>query len=150
MFKKICKRSCLGFLLGIAIGYIISIITSLIWGQGYYSPCVPSLVDMIGSEIGAVILQTLFTGLLGISFAASSVIWEIDNWSITKQTFVYFAITALTMFPIAYFTGWMEHTLIGFIIYFIVFTLIFIIVWLIQYVIYKKQIQAINQQIKKL
>ncbi|WP_028044258.1 DUF3021 domain-containing protein [Candidatus Stoquefichus massiliensis] len=150
MLKKICMRSLLGFPLGITIGYIITIITSLIWGHGYYSPCVPSLVEMVGSEILAVIIQTVFTGLLGVSFAASSVIWEIDNWSMSKQTFIYFMITALTMFPMAYLMGWMEPTFIEFILYFAVFTLIFIIIWFIQYIIYKKQVQNINEKIKKL
>lgn len=150
MFKKICLRGLIGFPLGIAIGYIITIITSLIWGQGYYSPCVPIFIEMAGSEIVAVIVQTILTGILGLSFAASSTIWEMDEWSLTKQTAIYFTITAMTMFPIAYLTGWMDHSLVGFIIYFGIFALIFMIIWFSQYMIYKRQIQAINEKIKKL
>lgn len=150
MFKKICLRGLIGFPLGIAIGYIITIISSLIWGQGYYSPCVPIFIEIVGSEIGAVIVQAILTGIIGLSFAASSTIWEMDQWSLTKQTAIYFIITVMTMFPIAYLTGWMDHSLVGFIIYFGVFVLIFIIIWFIQYMIYKKQIQAINEKIKRL
>lgn len=105
---------------------------------------------MVGSEIVAVIIQTLLTGILGLSFAVSSTIWEIEEWSLTKQTTIYFTITAMTMFPIAYLTGWIEHSLVGFIICFGIFALIFMIIWFSQYMIYKRQIQAINEKIKKL
>lgn len=150
MFKKICLRGLIGFPLGISIGYVITIITSLIWGQGYYSPCVPIFIEMVGSEIVAVIIQTLLTGILGLSFAVSSIVWEMEEWSITKQTAIYFLITAISMFPIAYLTGWMEHSLLGFVIYFGVFVIIFVIIWIIQYFIWKEKIRKINQQIRKL
>lgn len=41
------------------MGYIITIIVSMIWAQGYYSACVPSLIEAMGNEINAVILQTI-------------------------------------------------------------------------------------------
>ena len=103
MKKKVVLRALLGFPLGIAFGYIITILTSLVWANGFYSPCVPGLIEQMGSEINAVILQAALSGLLGGVFAASSVIWEIENWSIAKQTGIYFAITALVMMPVAYF-----------------------------------------------
>ncbi len=147
MKKQTLLRGLLGFPLGIAIGYVITIIISLGWGKGYYSPCVPSLVETVGSEIGAVVLQAVLSGLLGASFAAASVIWEIENWSIAKQTGIYFFIASITMLPIAYFTEWMEHTLIGFLLYFGTFIAIFIIIWMIQYCFWKRKIQALNKKI---
>ncbi len=50
---------------------------------------------MVGSEINAVILQTVLSGMIGTVFSASSVIWEIEYWSITKQTTIYFFITSV-------------------------------------------------------
>ena len=47
MKKKIILRGALGFPLGIAVGYVITICTSLIWADGYYSPCVPELIESI-------------------------------------------------------------------------------------------------------
>ena len=86
MKKKIIKRSLLGFPLGITMGYLITILISLGWANGYYSPCVPELISLMGNEINAVIFQTILCGILGVGFAASSVIWEMDSWSIVKQT----------------------------------------------------------------
>lgn len=147
MKKKAFLRGFLGFPLGISIGYIITIIISLVFAQGYYSPCVPELAESMGSEINAVILQAMLSGLLGSAFAASSVIWEMEDWSIAKQTGVYFVITALSMMPIAYFTNWMEHSVVGFLSYFGIFVLIFIIVWATQYLAWKNKIKKINSKL---
>ena len=144
MKKKAFLRGLLGFPLGIAVGYLVTIFISLSLGQGYYSPCVPALLHTMGSEINAVILQTVLCGLLGSSFAACSLIWEIDHWSIAKQTCIYFLITSLVMMPIAYFTNWMQHTIVGFLIYFGIFVFIFIAVWFSQYIIWKSKVRKIN------
>jgi len=125
MKKKIIMRSLLGFPIGIAIGYLITILTSLVWAKGYYSPCVPELISVMGNEINAVILQTVLCGILGTGFAANSIIWEMDNWSLVKQTGIYFSIIAAVMLPTAYFAYWMEHSVIGFVIYFGIFIFIF-------------------------
>lgn len=114
MKKKIIKRSLLGFPLGITMGYLITILISLGWANGYYSPCVPELISLMGNEINAVILQTILCGILGVGFAASSVIWEMDSWSSVKQTGIYFSIISVIMLPIAYFAYWMEHSVVGF------------------------------------
>ncbi len=49
MKKKIIIRSLLGFPIGIAIGYLITILTSLVWAKGYYPPCVPELISVMGN-----------------------------------------------------------------------------------------------------
>lgn len=147
MKKKIIKRCLLGFPMGIAIGYLITILFSLIWANGYYSPCVPALISVMGNEINAVILQTVLCGILGAGFAASSVIWEMDNWSIVKQTGIYFSIISAIMLPIAYFTYWMEHNIVGFVIYFGIFVLIFAIIWITQFVIGKHNVRKMNEKL---
>lgn len=148
MKKKILLRGALGFPLGIAIGYIITIFISMRWGQGYYAPCVPELITVTGSEINAVILQTVLCGLLGISFGASSVIWEMESWSIVKQTGIYFLIAAVIMLPIAYTAYWMEHSMKGFLSYFGIFAAIFVFIWLIQYLINKNTVKKMNSKLK--
>lgn len=149
MKKKIILRSVLGFPIGITIGYLITIFISLGWANGYYSPCVPELIDVMGNEINAVILQTLLCGLLGTGFVASSVIWDIEHWSIMKQTGIYFSIISLIMMPIAYFTYWMEHSVIGFLSYFGIFVLIFVVIWIIQFAIAKHNVKKMNENLHK-
>ena len=147
MKKKLIKRSFLGLPLGITIGYLITILISLSWGNGYYLPCVPELISLTGTEINAVILQTILWGILGVGFAASSVIWEMDRWSIVKQTGIYFSIISVIMLPIAYFAYWMEHSVVGFLIYFGIFVLIFIIIWVIQFSIARYNVRKMNEKL---
>ncbi len=148
MKKKIILRGILGFPVGIAIGYLITIFISLVLANGYYSPCVPELITVMGNEINAVILQALLCGLLGAGFAASSVIWETENWSITKQTGIYFIIISVIMLPIAYFLYWMEHSFIGFLSYFGIFLLIFAFFWIIQFIIGKHNVNKMNKNLR--
>lgn len=148
MKKKIFLRSILGFPLGLAIGYVISIIVSLINSNGDYTPCEPTLIAMMGNEINAVMLQALLCGILGMGFAASSVIWEIENWGIIKQTGIYFLIISIIMMPIAYVTYWMEHSFKGVLSYFGIFVLIFVIIWIIQYTIIRHHVKKMNEALK--
>lgn len=147
MKKKIILRGILGIPIGITIGYLITIFISLGLANGYYSPCVPELISMMGSEIRAVIVQSVFSGILGAGFAASSVIWEIDHWSLVKQTGIYFAIASLLMLPIAYLAYWMEHSVVGFLSYFGIFILIFAMIWAIQFVIGKYNVKKMNEKL---
>ncbi len=147
MKKKIALRSILGFPIGIALGYLITIVISLIFADGYYSPCVPELIRVMGNEINAVVVQALLCGLLGVGFAASSVIWEMENWSIVKQTGIYFTIVSLIMLPIAYFSYWMEHSIAGFFSYFGIFVLIFAVIWVIQVAAGKRNVEKMNKKL---
>lgn len=149
MKKKIIKRSLLGFPLGITMGYLITILISLGWANGYYSPCVPELISLMGNEINAVILQTILCGILGVGFAASSVIWEMDSWSIVKQTGIYFSIISVIMLPIAYFAYWMEHSVVGFLIYFGIFALIFVVIWIIQFSLGRYNVRKMNEKLSQ-
>lgn len=149
MKKQILLRGALGFPLGITIGYLITILISLRWANGYYSVCVPELITTMGNEINAVILQALLCGLLGAGFGASSVIWEIEHWSIIKQTGIYFIIVSIIMMPMAYLMYWMEHSIKGFLTYFGIFVFIFIFIWIIQFVIGKRTVKKMNENLYK-
>ena len=147
MKKKILLRGILGFPIGLAIGYTITIILSLIFANGYYSPCVPELTVIMKSEINAVMLQAFLCGILGTGFAACSVIWEIERWGIVKQTGIYFLIISVIMMPIAYVTYWMEHSLKDMLCYFGIFAFIFAVIWIIQYFIAKKEVKKLNENL---
>ena len=148
MKKKITERAICGFFIGIAIGQIISIIISMMLGTGEYVLCAPEFVAIMKNEVTAAAIQTLLCGIMGAGFAAASIIWEIDNLSIAAQSGICLGIYALIMFPIAYITNWMEHSLTGFISYAVMFFSIFIIIWISQYMIWKKKLKAINRKIQ--
>lgn len=148
MKKKFLSRGLFGFPIGIAIGQIMLIIVSLTMGKGHFLAVTPELLELAGSEIRAVILQTVLCGIIGFIFAGSSIIWELSSWSILRQSATYFLITALTMLPIAYFANWMEHSMRGVLSFLLVFLIIFLIVWLVNYIMWKNKITKMNDKVK--
>ncbi len=147
MKKKIIQRVLIGLLAGITVSYLITIGISLTLNTGSYYPCVPSLAQRAGGEIMAVVIQMLLSAVLGAGFAASSLIWERDDWSILKQTGTYFVAVTPLMMLVAYVCEWMEHSVKGVISYFAIFLVVFIIVWIAQYLSWKKQIGKIDDRL---
>ena len=128
MKKAIISRALMGFPAGIAVGQCISLLVSAILGKGTFEACVPSFVA---------------------ASAASSVVWAAD-WSLLKRTVASFLLQTLSMLPVAYVTGWMEHTVKGFLLYFAVFTLIFALIWLCQYLAWKRRVKKLNEKVHNL
>ena len=149
MKKKIIMRGLFGLPTGIAIGFVLTLIISACIGNGSFYPVTPELIDTMGNELNAVILQTVLCAIMGVGFAAASVIWELDSWSLAKQSGVYFMIISVVMLPIAYVTNWMKHTILGVLSYVAIFAAIFVVVWLSQYLLWKRKIKKMNALVSK-
>ena len=149
MKKKTIRRGLFGLPIGIAIGFVITLIISACVGDGFFYPVAPELIGTMGNELNAVILQTVLCAVMGAGFAAASVIWELDSWSLAKQSGIYFLIISVIMLPIAYFANWMKHTVVGVLSYAGIFVAIFATVWLVQYFIWKQKIKKMNALIEK-
>ena len=130
MKKKMILRGLFGLPVGIALGFVITLIISACIGNGSFYPVTPELIDTMENELNAVVLQTVLCAVMGAGFAAASVIWELDSWSLAKQSGIYFLIISVIMLPIAYVTNWMQHTLLGVLSYVGIFVAIFLAVWL--------------------
>ena len=120
---------------------------SAFWGDGSYYPCVPAFVDAMGSEIRAVVVQTVLCGLVGMVYAVGSVVWEVDRWSLAGQTAAYFLITLGSVLPVAYAAYWMERSVAGVLSYVAIFCAIFAGIWIFQYLGWCAKINRINKKI---
>ena len=149
MKKKILMRGLFGLPTGIAIEFVITLIISICIGNGSFYPVTPELIDATGNELNAVILQTVLCAIMGAGFAVASIIWELDSWSLAKQSGIYFMIISVIMLPIAYFTTWMKHTALGVLSYVAIFVAIFVVVWLSQYLLWKRKIKQMNTLVNK-
>ncbi|MGN0983453.1 MAG: DUF3021 domain-containing protein [Gemmiger sp.] len=148
MKQKIIHRGLVGCPAGIAIGFLIPLVISACIRDGFYYPVTPELISTMGSELNAVILQTVLCGLLGSGFAMASCIWEVDSWRLATQTGVYFLIACLLMLPIAYLSNWMKHSVAGVLSYVSIFGLVFVVVWIVQYLSWKRRINQMNDCFK--
>ena len=142
MKKKVIMRAFLGFPLGVFINQTIAIFISA--GIGTYAPAAPQLIEQMGSETGAVVLQYVLSGILGAAYAGGSCVWEMQEWSILKQTLIHLLISSASMFPIAWFSWWMPHTLVGALGYAGLFMAIYVIIYIAAMFYWKKKIANMN------
>lgn len=149
MKKKLIQLGLLGFPIGLAIGHVITLFISSFIADGLYYPVNQELIKTCGTELNAVLFQSLLCGIMGTCFSMASIIWHIDSWSIAKQTSIYFVISCIIMFPIAYYANWMPHSIMGILVHIGIFLIIFIFIWLSQYFIWKRKIRYMNEHINK-
>ena len=106
MKKRILCRALTGAPIGLAISTAITIFSSFIYGDGNYYPVVPALVEQCGNEINAVVAQMIASLLYGAVWAGASVIWEMDDWSLLRQTVTHLLAGSIATFPVAYLMYW--------------------------------------------
>ena len=148
MKKKILLYALIGAPVGVTVGTVITILISLTAGDGNFYPVVPSLIEKCGNELNAVIVQTVCLLIYGAVWAAASLIWRMDEWSITRQTITHLIICSGTTFPVAYFMYWMEHSVWGILSYFGIFLGIYLVIWLSLYLSIKRKIRQINTRFR--
>lgn len=149
MKKEIIKRCLLGAPIGLAIGTIITILISLTVGDGKFYAVVPALITDMGSEINAVLLQTVLSMLYGAAWAGASVVWDAEGWSLLKMTLVHLVIASIATFPVAYFARWMPPTLVGILSYIGIFLVVYIGIWISQYSAMKKRVKEMNEKLQR-
>ena len=144
-FKKaVTKRSVLGFMVGVFIGQTMLIIESLITGDGNFYPFSNALLEFTGSKLGAVVMQYFITGIIGSMFAGTSAIFEVDEWSLLRQTVTHFIVTSIVTYIAGFFCCWFPHNTRSTIIWFVVFILIYVIFWSCFTLYYKNKVKKMN------
>lgn len=145
MKKEVAKRAILGFIYGVFIGQTILIIESLFMRDGNFYAVSNSLLELAGTKIAAVIIQYFITGIIGTTFAATTVIFEMDNWSLLRQTITHFVITSIVMYIAGFLCGWFPHTVVSTLIWFGVFVVVYVIFWICFSMYYKNKVKKINE-----
>ena len=87
MKKKAIIRCSVGALLGLAISTIIAIAISLFVGDGNFYAVTPNLVADWGTELNAVLLQSICSLLYGAAWAGASICTVIQPVSSSQIMF---------------------------------------------------------------
>ena len=145
MKKEVAKRAILGFIYGVFIGQTILIIESLFMRDGNFYAVSNSLLELAGTKIAAVIIQYFITGIIGTTFASTTVIFEMDNWSLLRQTITHFVITSIVMYVAGFLCGWFPHTVVSTLIWFGVFIVVYVIFWFCFSAYYKNKVKKMNE-----
>lgn len=134
----------IGFLTGMVVGNLIA------WMSRMPSTVIVSaaLVSWVGSYAGALVAQTLISGLYGAAGVCGMLLYQIDRWSLAHATIMHYLIVAALYIPMALILGWVERPvdlLIGEGFQAIAFFLI----WLIMRLRYKAQVNRLNCLLEK-
>lgn len=147
MKKKMLIRSLCGLSFGLALEEIIAIVISLVKNEGAFQAVIPQLVNDFGGELNAVLLQTILYAAFGALLGAATIIWEMDSWSLTKQTITHFLVFALPFILIAYILYWIPRSALGVLSAVAVFIAIYAGIWGLVYFSCKRKVEKINAKL---
>ena len=138
--KAVAKRAVLGFIYGVFIGQTILILESLMMRDGNFYAVSSSLLELVGTKI-----QYFLTGIIGLTFASTTVIFEMDEWSLLRQTIIHFIITSIVMYIAGFLCGWFPHTVVSTLVWFGVFVVVYLIFWICFSLYYKNKVKKMNE-----
>ena len=147
MLKKALSRALVSAPLCMLISHLVGIVVSLCNGDGRYSPVTPSFAARFESAATAVLVQQLLIGLVGATFAACSLIFEIERWSFLKQGLVHLAATSVVLIPVCLYC-WMPESRGGALALIGSWLFSYTSTWLSQYLLYRHRVRALDAKIK--
>lgn len=147
MLKETLKRCLIGAPIGVTISTLITIFISLGVGDGHFYPIPHELIDACPNEITAMIIQFVCSMVYGAVFGGSSVIWQIERWSLLRQTVTHLAVISVAAFPLAYLMHWMGHTVGGVISYVLLTFAIYAVIWIALYLPIRRRIKKLNDAV---
>lgn len=135
MARELLLRTLVGMGIG---GFITLIFLSIIVQQS---------IDISVAEVRTHLLGSLFTG---VYFCISALMFEIERWSLLKQTIGHFTLSLVVLFPIfTLLTGWVPLQPLALTIGLIIFICIYALCWLGWYMYYKRLERKMNETIHK-
>ena len=85
------------------------------------------------------IKSTFITGLIVTAVVAASVIYEVESWSLIKQSIIHFLIMLLTVYPCLVFSNWFPNKMaLDLVKIFGLFLVVGIILWTVAYILFDK------------
>lgn len=83
------------------------------------------------------IKSTFITGLIVTSVVAASVIYEVESWSLIKQSIIHFLSMLITVYPCLVFSNWFPNkTTLDLVKIFGLFLIVGIILWTVAYILF--------------
>ncbi|WP_018658996.1 DUF3021 domain-containing protein [Allofustis seminis] len=149
MLKEIMKRAAVGMLMGAGIGFLTPLTISYFLGTGNVHLVTPPFLAKFDTEIQAVIVQTIFTMIIGAVFSVSGLLYESID-SLPKKTALHFILTLPVLVGSGYYLYWMDHTVRSVISFVMIAIVIYAAIWVGTYYTIKKNVEQVNQKLKQL
>ncbi|MFD3447412.1 DUF3021 domain-containing protein [Microbacteriaceae bacterium 4G12] len=95
----------------------------------------------------SLLINMIAASVIGVVYLVANLIFEIEEWNLTKQTILHFLIMFSIYFPIAIWVGWLPLQFIPLFISSIAFIFIYVIIWLCIKAYWKRKINSLNNKI---
>lgn len=132
---------------GVTIALVIALSISAAVGDGIFSFAAPELVSRMGSALNAAVLQTALSALLGSLWGAASVIWDMECWSLLKQSVLFYAIGLGGTLVVEYLCAWMDFDWASLLSFLAIFSAIFAFIWVVLYNRFRVRIRQMNDHL---
>lgn len=143
MKKTILKRCLLGAPAGLSVYVLFTLFASWLRGDGTYYFTGGYLVWLYGTELNAVTVACICAMLIGMIWAAASLIFQTD-WSLMKQTAVHYLACTVPSLLINCAFGTMPRSMDGLMQYLWLFGCIYVLIWIGQYICIRKRVRQMN------
>ena len=141
--KRVLKYAGFGFLLGVVICNVITTLT------GDPLPVAPEFQELIGSLKGALLIQSLLSGLYGAICMGTVLVYDDDRLSLSLSSLIHCLCCIIPFIPLSLFLRWSDGP-VGVLIMAGFQLAAYFVVWLIMCIKYRKEAEELNEIQKKL
>ena len=143
-------KTAVGFALGILVDVVIHVIF-MAGRQDADFGASRILTDLLGNHDLAIVTDILLGGVLGAVCNGSSVVYEIEHWSVLRSTLTHLLLCIVVYFTVGSVLEWFEPGVTAFnIMQAVLWVLAYIMIWMIQFLVYRKEIREINQRVEQM
>ncbi|RMC25053.1 MULTISPECIES: DUF3021 domain-containing protein [unclassified Lactobacillus] len=140
---NLCKKIFKLALWSAPIGVNIGILSYLIFSPSFNPfSSLSNFEHFFQNSVSVNLVDLFIWALIGIIFGCSSLIYQVETWSITKQTLVHFCITYSSLSIMSIFANW--YKLLDFTIN---FCIIYLIVWSVSIIRAKMTVRSLNRKL---
>ena len=101
-----------------------------------------------GYTAGKMVFHLFIGGVYGMIAMGSSVLYDIDQWSITRSTVTHFLIIYGSFLGMALIQGWFRITLFNFWIPTIAFVVCYAVIWWVSFKHYQRKVKRMNLELR--
>ena len=144
--KRIIAYTLASFIAGVIIGDGIAWMMGMASGSGGLVSS--KFADELG-EVGAIVAQTVLSGIMGVIGFMGSYVYHDERFGITTATLLHGAVTISAIMIISTVCWWNGRTIEGATIFFGMMVLVYAFVWFSMFFSSKIEVQRVNELIQK-
>lgn len=130
LWKKTMLLGLAGFVLGVLI-------------------CIGFMLARSSEGLKAAFPNLVISGIYGAVAMGSSIVYDVEKWSITRATATHFLLVFALYFLLVLSMGWFSLSDPVFWIVVGAMVAVYILIWLLQYLSYRRQIREMNDELIK-